>query len=107
MSQRDALRSLDADIHVALLDAGLSDIGHYVPKAGGDPIEVRVYVDEAQQAMGEFGQSIGFRTVVGLLLEDVPAPEQFATVTVDGTNYKLESRDRVDQSMSWWVVSRV
>lgn len=105
MSQRDALRDMDATLHAAFVDAGLADMGQYVPKAGGDPIDVRVYVDEAQQAMGEFGQSVGFRTVVGILLEDV-VPEQFATVTIDGTAYKLEARDRVDQSISWWAVSR-
>ncbi len=106
MSQRDALREMDATLHTAFAGAGLAEVGQYVPKAGGDPIDVRVYVDEAQQAMGEFGQSIGYRTVIGILLEDV-TPEQFATVTVDGVAYKLEARDRVDHSMSWWVVGRV
>lgn len=105
MSQRDALRAMDATLHAAFAGAGLAETGQYVAPGGGDPIDVRVYVDEAQQAMGEFSQSIGYRTVIGILLADV-VPEQFATVSVDGSAYKLEARDRVDQSISWWVVGR-
>ncbi len=105
MSQRDMLRSLDADIHAAFAAAGLAETGQYVPPGGGAAVTVRVDVDEAQQAMGEYGQSIGYRTVIGLLLEDV-TPAQYATLTIDGTSYKPEAEDRIDQSIAYWVVGR-
>ncbi|KAA2285429.1 head-tail joining protein [Arenimonas fontis] len=105
MSQRDALRDMDDTLLAAFKAAGLADDAVYTPP-GGDPISCDVMVDEG---IAEFGEDlatvVGRRTMVSLLLRQVPDPVRGATVLVDGTTYTLDIPESRDQSISRWVVT--
>ena len=104
MTQRTALRQIDAAIHGALLGSGLADAGIYrAPGTSGDGTAVRVYVDRSLQTLGEYGQVVDQRDQVTLLRADV-APERGGTVDVDGWRYTLAERTSEDDSVSVWAV---
>lgn len=106
MSQRQALRDLDAAIHGAMASAGLAEDGVYRAPgvAGSDPgVPVRVYVDRDQQTLGEYGQVVALRDQVALFREDVD-PVRGGTVVIDGWRYELAERIGLDDSLSTWNV---
>lgn len=105
MSQRDTLRDMDDTLVAAFKGAGLADDAVYTPPAGA-PVSCEVMVDEG---IAEFGEDlatvVGRRTLVSLLLRQVPNPVRGATVVVDGTTYTLDIPESRDQSISRWVVT--
>lgn len=105
MSQRDALRDMDDALVAAFKGAGLADDAIYTPP-GGDAVACEVMVDEG---IAEFGEDlatvVGRRTLVSLLLRQIPNPVRGATVLVDGTTYTLDIPESRDQSISRWVVT--
>lgn len=107
MSQRETLRDLDASLIAAFKDAGLADDAVYTPPGGGAPIACEVFVDEG---IAEFGEDlatvVGRRTLVSLMLRQVPNPVREATVLVDGVTYVLDTPESRDQSIDRWVVTR-
>lgn len=107
MSQRETIRDLDASLIAAFKDAGLADDAVYTPPGGGAPIACEVLVDEG---IAEFGEDlatvVGRRTLVSLMLRQVPNPVREATVLVDGVTYVLDTPESRDQSIDRWVVSR-
>jgi len=111
MSQRAALQDLDAAIHDAFTGAGFAAVGTYLRKGGDQLTEtvdpVRLYVDRATQQMGEFGQSVGQKDAISILLADVPAPAKGAVITFDGESVTLEAMESRDESRERWVVSHV
>ena len=100
------LKRMDSMIHRAMRATGVACTASYA--GGGQTLAgARVYVDNALQLMGEFGETSGPRTAVAILREDVASPVQWATVTLeDGTVFSLESEISRDESISRWVVSR-
>lgn len=109
-----ALASMDAVIHRQLAAAGLAEPqgeAVYYATANDDGVPVRCYVDRGLQSMGELGQVIGSRTVLGILRADVPDPQQGAIVElikmgVVVERFVLEAPDASsDESLSRWVVS--
>lgn len=106
MSQRDALRDMDDALMGAFKGAGMADDALYTAPGGGTPIPCEVLVDEG---IAEYGEDlvtvVGRRTLVGLLLRQVPAPVRGATLLVDGVTYTLDVLESRDQSMSRWVVT--
>lgn len=113
MSQLATTRQMDAELHAAMLDAGMADSGHYTAPGANFDVPVRIYIDRAAQVLGEFGQVVGRRIEIGLLLEDVPAPAKGGQVYVpaEGATYQLVSQPEGDNtddgSLSRWVVRRV
>lgn len=108
MSQQQALREMDADLHSAFQDVGLAEIGDYWPPDAGPDASAtlcRVYVDRGIQVFGEFGQITGRRDEIAFLLEDV-TPRGKGTVTVDGVSYVLGEKVSENESASRWVVRR-
>lgn len=112
MSQQAFVSGLGADIHAAMLDAGMADEGVFTPKAvPGDPPPVGVpcllYVDRGVQIMGDYGRVIGRRTTVTLLVTGLPARESGATVTADGATFVLDVQTEQfgDDSLEQWVVT--
>lgn len=111
MSQRIALRELDAELHQAMLDVGLAELGGYlqpnaIPGTARTPCRVRV--DRGTQVLGEFGQVIARRDEIAFLIEDIdPAPTARGTVLVDGVTYMLTDKVSEDESETRWVVRRV
>lgn len=107
MSQRETIRDLDASLIAAFKDAGLADDAVYTPPGGGAPIACEVLVDEG---IAEFGEDlatvVGRRTLVSLMLRQVPNPVREATVLVDGVTYVLDTPESRDQSIDRWVVTR-
>jgi hypothetical protein len=105
-----ALQSIDATIHAAMLGAGLADLGTYLAPGGNpstDTIACRVFVDRNTQELGDFGQLVGSRDVVGLFKADVQSPLQGASVTIGSETLKLKSLLDQDESKQRWVVSHV
>ena len=108
MNQRATLRSIDAQLHAAFAGAGIASWADYLPPAaapGAVPLPVRVYLDRGAQVLGEFGQLIGRRDEMALMLADV-TPAAKAIVTVDGDRYALTDKIDEDDSLSRWVVRR-
>ena len=108
MNQRATLRAIDAQLYAAFAGAGIASWADYLPPAAGPeavPLPVRVYLDRGAQVLGEFGQLIGRRDEMALMLADV-APTAKAIVTVDGDRYALTDKIDDDDSLSRWVVRR-
>lgn len=105
MSQRDTLRDMDDTLVAAFKGAGLADDAVYTAP-GGSAVACEVMVDEG---IAEFGEDlatvVGRRTLVSLLLRQIPNPVRGATVVVDGTTYTLDIPESRDQSISRWVVT--
>lgn len=109
MSQRDALRAIDADIHAALRGAGLASEAFYLPPGAGPgatPTRFDAYLDEGTQVLGEFGQVIARRDELVLLSGGANVAAR-GTVEVEGVNYALLERVAQDASQTRWVVRRV
>lgn len=113
MSQLATLRQMDAELHAAMLDAGMADAGHYTASGANVDTPVRIYFDRDAQVLGEFGQVVARRIEIGLLLADVPAPVKGGRVYVpaeDATYQLVDQPDGAgidDGSLSRWVVRRV
>lgn len=106
MSQTSALRALDASLAAALRGAGLADAATYTA-SGGLPLACTVLVDDEAQFFGDGRSEVaGHRTLIGLLLAEVPAPERGAVVVADGQTYILGELETRDQSLERWVVTR-
>ena len=118
MTQRDALREMDADIHAAMRDAGLASDAYYrAPNATPDaaPLRLDVYLDEGVQVFGEFGQVVGRRDEL-VILHGGAKIAQSGRVVVDatvvdgalvgGTAYTLAERVAEDASQTRWTVRR-
>lgn len=91
--------------HDAFADAGLADTGVYTAPAGS-PVARRVYVNSGVQSLGEYGQVLSPRTVIGFLLAD-GAVVKDGKVVVAGKTYTLQAVDLADEndgSLQWWVV---
>lgn len=109
MSQRQALRDLDATLAAAFAEAGFADAAAYVPPGGGTSTDCTVMVDDAVEFFGDDGSGIvGHRTVVALFLAEVAAPARGGAVTLteDGTVYRLDALVKRDESCERWVVTR-
>lgn len=107
MSQIDALRALDASLINAFAGAGLADAATYTPPAGGKAVDCTVLVDDEAQFFGEGSSEVaGHRTLIGLLLAEVPNPERGGIVVADGQTYVLNVLETRDQSLQRWVVTR-
>lgn len=106
MSQKAFLRDLDASIVGSLRDAGMADTGTYTPPGGGAAIpDVDCLVDRNVAFFGEDQATVaGYRDVVTLFLDQVPAPARGGTVVVDGDTFTLDALDEQDASKSRWVV---
>ena len=106
MSQTAALRALDASLVDAFAGAGLADAAVYTAPTGA-PIPCRVLVDDEAQFFGDgAGEVAGHRTLLGLVLAEVPVPERGAVVVADGQTYVLNALETRDQSLERWVVTR-
>lgn len=107
MSQTNALRALDASLIGAFAGAGLADAATYTPPAGGPVLDCTVLVDDEAQFFGEGSSEVaGHRTLIGLLLSEVPTPERGGVVVADGQTYVLNALETRDQSLERWVVTR-
>lgn len=111
-SQLDALRELDADLHAAFADTGLAGVAEYRSK--GVPFDavatatgVRVFVDRDVQVLGDVGQILARHDQVGVLRDDVDAPQKGGTVVVDGERFELVEPVGRDDSKTTWLVRRV
>lgn len=103
---RDTLRSLDAAIHGAFLGAGMAGVGEYfardaAPDADGVP--VRLYLDRGVDVFGEFGQVVGRRDELVLLMADV-APAKGAHIVTEGMRFELVEKIDQDDGTARWVV---
>lgn len=99
------LDEFDALAHEAFANIGLADMCSYTAPAGS-PVERRVYVNSGVQNLGEYGQVLAPRTVIGFLLADGPVVKG-AQVVVAGITYVLQAIDLADEddgSVQWWVV---
>jgi hypothetical protein len=113
MTQLDAARLMDADLHAALLDAGLADVGFYTaPGANVATPGVRIYIDRGVQPVGEFGQAVERRDEMSILLADA-SPDPKGRVFVEsapgsgvGEVWTLVKNVYDDGSVSRWVVRR-
>jgi hypothetical protein len=103
------IREFDDSVHGVFAAAGMADVAVYAPPDGGvtGAGERRVYVNNAQQTAGEFGQVVAPRTVVGVLLAD-GAVEKGGTLAIGSDEtYVLQRPDETneaDRSIDWWVV---
>lgn len=109
MTQRSALQQIDVDIHAAMLGADLAFVGVYrgpgvAFTAPGQ--QVRGYLDRGAEAFGEFGQVVGQRDVMTLLLGTV-VPVRGGHVDVDGERFALAEKLDVDESTARFVVREV
>lgn len=98
---------MDALMHGIFVDAGLAEAAAtalYQAPGETTQIECRVYVDRNLQTIGDFGPSSGPRTLIGILLADVPAPAQGALITIGSEVFSLESQESRDEGISRWVV---
>lgn len=109
MSELAAMHALDADLHLALADAGLGNTGHYTAPGANFDVPVRFYLDRNVQVLGEFGQVVARRDELSLLLEDVADPAGKARVYLpsEGGTYSLVEEISNDGSLSRWAVRRV
>lgn len=99
------LAEFDPLAHEAFAAAGLADVCSYTAPAG-TPVERRVYVNSGVQSLGEYGQVLSPRTVIGFLLADGPIVKG-AQVVVAGVTHELQAIDLADEndgSVQWWVV---
>lgn len=105
MSQRAFLADLDADLHIALADAGMADTGTYTAPGAARIDGVRMYVDKGVQDMGTSTTQRGPRVLVTLLRADVATPVRNAVVELDGERWRLVSpTENVDDGVAEWVV---
>lgn len=106
MSQLDTLQAMDHTMIQAFKAAGLADAAVYSEGAKPEPCDALV-----DEGIAEFGPDVagvaGRRTLVSLLIAQVPAPRRNATVTIPATGkvYVLEEMVSRDQSLTQWVVS--
>lgn len=108
MTQLDAIKQMDADLHAAFADAGLADSGHYTAPGANFDTPVAIYIDRAVQVMGEFGQLVGRRTEIGIVHGAVtPAQKGRVYVPDEPATYELGDKLTDDGSLSRWVVRRV
>lgn len=110
MSQRAFLADLDADLHIALADAGMADTGTYTaPGLGATPVPCRAYVDKSLHSTGEYAPTFGPQVTASILRADVAAPAVGGTLAIDGETFALDAPDdsRSDDGISVWVVRHV
>ena len=106
MSQRAFLADLDADLHIALADAGMADTGTYTaPASGALPVSCRAYVDNNLARLGEYGETYGATAIITLLRADVAAPAAGGVVSVDGSSYTLRQPLDADDGISVWIAA--
>lgn len=104
MSQRTALRELDAALATAFKGAGLADAGTYTPPGGGPVVDVDVIVDRGVQIFGDEGAGIPAPAVIVTLFLAQVAPARGGTVTADGDTFKLCDEVARDESRVRWTV---
>lgn len=106
MSQLTTLRSIDAEIHAAMLGAGVAGTVTYTPAGGGPAVTgVRVYRDDAVlESFGEVRPVAGTRIELSILRADIANPTRNSTLLLDGITLTLESKIEEDESVSRWVV---
>lgn len=108
MTQFDALRDMDAEIHSAFSDAGFAFAdGVYTPLGvGAVPVDaVRGYLNRGVQVLGDFEQVVDRRDEVELLRSNVSFVKG-ATIDIEGDRYVLDARVDEDESKSVWAVRR-
>lgn len=118
MTQRDALREMDADIHAAMRDAGLASDAYYrAPGAPPDaaPVRFDAYLDEGVQVFGEFGQVVARRDELVMFHGGAEIVQRGRVVVdavlvdgalVGGTAYTLIDKVAEDASQTRWTVRR-
>jgi hypothetical protein len=114
VTELDALRDIDADIHAALEGSGLAGVGFYTAPEANFDVRVRLFLDRNVQVLGEFGQVLGHRDEMRLMLADVPEPKGEGRVLVEATpgsgvgeTWQLVKKISDDGSLSRWSVRRV
>lgn len=102
---------LDIEVHDAMLEHGMAQVGHYTPRGGGASTPVRVYLTREVQVLGEFGQVLTRRDELQILDPGVElavggevAVERFDKSGADP--YILQDRLDDDGSVSRWSVRR-
>lgn len=105
MGQHAATRALDLEIHEALLDVGIGEMGAYRAPGAAEFAPVRVIARYGTQVLGEFAQVIGYRDEVDILLGTV-TPQVKGTLVVDGLTLTLTDKVSEDEGRSIWVVRR-
>jgi hypothetical protein len=108
VSQRDAVREMDADIHAAMRDAGIASDAYYrAPGSAQDaePVRFDAYLDEGVQVFGEFGQVVMRRDEL-VIFHGGAEIAQRGRVEVEGTAYTLVDRIAGDASQTRWTVRR-
>ena len=105
MSQRQFIRALDADIHMALYESGLADMAEYYPPAaapGTAPTPCGVFVDRDVVIYGEFNQVAGKRTQISVLRADL-TPLRNGVLVIDSERYRLVDIVSEDDGITVWV----
>jgi len=109
VNQFDALLALDADIHAALLNAGLADRGHYHSTSSAPGTACDVYLDRDVQVLGQFGEVMARRDEMGIRLAGVqPARNGRVVLQLEGGAETWVLVDPVgdDGAISRWAVRR-
>lgn len=113
MSQRTALRELDADLAAAFLDGGMADTATYLRKgaAAASAVPCTVLIDRDVQYVGDgYSQSPTKSTVITVFLADIGAPPvkgDVVTLLEDDTPTETFCIDRpisVDESRAVCLV---
>lgn len=114
MSELDVLRDLDSDIHAAFVGAGLASVGFYTAPGVNFDVPVELYLDRGVQVRGEFGQTIGRRDEVRILMGDGFELKSGGRILIEttpgagaGEFWHLDKQIGDDGSLSHWVVRRV
>ena len=97
--------AFDDEAHALFVAEGMADIANYTAP-GGSAVDRRVFVNPGTQSLGEYGQVLSPRTVVGFLLADGPVVKD-AGVVIAGRTYVLQAIDLSDSndgSLQLWVV---
>lgn len=112
MSQRAFLDDLVADMAEAFGDIGLCDTGIYLAPVADDddpatPVACHVFIDDGAQQYGDAQLTTGGRTLVTLLLAELPEPQARAVIEVDGRRLVLDTPDEALQTTAesrWFAV---
>lgn len=103
MSQAAFLSDFDADLHMALAESGLADVGTYTaPTTGAVAVPVRAYVDKGVRTFGEYAQTYAGDVTVTMLRADVPDPAEGGIVAIDGGTYTLRTPIDSDDGITVW-----
>jgi hypothetical protein len=104
MSQRAALRAMDAQIMAAFVDAGMADPATYTAPGGGAAVACQAMVDRDVRLYADAGADVATAHVVVTLFLAEVSPARRGTVVVDGDTLVLDELLDQDESRSRWTV---